>query len=578
MTPEERVETLSIPVDLLRYATTQELAIYEKALDIELKIGNLLSYIKTVSPQTAVYPHVILLCDYIDALVEGRLYWDGPGPKPKQIGFHQVDIGEGKTKIVPIFQHPADNRDDGPVYNLVIHEPPRHGKSYVVSEHFPAYMLTKFPDLSGLLATYEQTFSEQFGGKIRDHIEDGADMFGVHVKGRGNAAKGLFTMEGHIGEFKAAGAGGNITGRGGHWQVLDDPIANSEDAMSEVIRQKHEDWWWSTWYNRRQWWPDGTPGRSLGMWTRWHEDDLRGRVIDPNREKWCVLNLCAIWEPGDDELEDPLGREVGVPLCPAIVPLNELIDYRAQTPLWFESMYQGRPFIAEGNQIKKPFQFYDIIIGPDGDETYRLYFLDGKIIDIPEANTLRFGSMDLAASKKTTADFTVMGVFIVSKTNPRYILVRAMERTRIETEDHAPFLVRNYQAYKLKYVLIEKQSYGTNLINSMQRQNRIAIRPVDADTDKVTRAQGTILSPLAMRQLFFPREASWYQTFERELLRFPNGTHDDQVDVLAYACQEFSMMGKVRSKAEELPGMAGRIQRDFARRKKQSRGKFHDLV
>jgi predicted phage terminase large subunit-like protein len=198
----------------------------------------------------------------------------------------------------------------------------------------------------------------------------------------------------------------------------------------------------------------------------------------------------------------------------------------------------------------------------DGEELFLLQFLDGKIVRVRRSECLAFATMDLAASVKTTADWTVLGQFLITKTTPRYLIVRHIERTRIETDNHSPFLVRQHAIWKQQYTLIEKQTYGTNLINSFRKQNKLQIRPVNADRDKVLRVQGSVIPALDMRQLFFPDPTvSWYPAFEKEIMKFNNGTHDDQVDVLAYACQEFINMPKYHTKPQEEPGMEGRIRR-----------------
>jgi predicted phage terminase large subunit-like protein len=552
MTPAERTLILDIPVEDLKYATAQELVMYEKALQIERDLSGVYSYMEKASPSTIKpYPHTVLICSWLDALFEGRLYDDGPGPSPV------AGVDEDGS---PTWVHPE--RGDPVVWNLALHAPPRHGKSLIVSEHLPAYLLTKYPECSGILASYETEFAESWGAKVRDHIYEHSEHFGIHLEGGKNAAKGWFTLKGHKGEFKCSGAGGSIVGRGGHWLILDDPIANSEDAMSAVIRQKHEDWWHTTWYTRRMYWPDGTPARVITMFTRWHEDDLRTRIIDKQHGRWAILNIPAIAEPSDEEPVDPIGRPDGKELCARLQPLSELIDMRKSAALWFEALYQGRPTLMDGNLIKKPFQHYEVSQTEDGEELFILTFLDGKKVRVRRSQCLAFAAMDLAASVKTTADWTVLGQFLVTKTQPRYLLVRHIERTRIETDNHSPFLVRQHGVWKQQYTLIEKQTFGTNLINSFRKQNKLQIRPVNADRDKVARVQGSVLPALDMRQLFFPDPTtSWYPAFEKEIMKFNNGTHDDQVDVLAYACQEFINMPQFFTKPEEPGGMEGRVRR-----------------
>lgn len=569
----DRMEILSIDDDLLKYATPAELATYTRALEIESKLAGILPFCKSVSPGFKEYSHIKLIAAHLDALIEGRLYYDGPGPTPVRGPDVEVDEETGEEFYVMV--HPE--RGDPVVYNLLLHAPPRHGKSFLVSEHLPAYLLIKFPDLKVILAAYEQTFAESWGEKVRDRIVDSAEEFGITVRGGKNAAKGVFRIKGHDGEMRCAGAGGSITGRGGHTLILDDPISNSEDAKSEAVLNAQENWWPSTFYNRRQRWPDGTPGRVLGMWTRWTEDDIRGRIIDKQLDEWCIINLPAIAEPTDDEPVDPLGREKGTPLCRDIMPMRDLLQMRKMSPLWFEAQYQGRPFIQEGNLIRKPFQHYTVE-EVDGKEVYTLRFLDGKILAIHEDMTVRFGALDLAESKKKTADWTVLGGFVITKTSPRYLLVRDIARTRVSTEEHAPFLVREASRMRLGYTLIEKKTYGTNLLGIMRRQNKVKVRPVDADSDKVTRANGTIVPALDMKQLFFPAvgTAEWYPDFEKELLKFDNATHDDQVDVLAYACQEFFNLPAYIGKKEYPATKEGRVQKKLDDMRKSKKGRRHN--
>lgn len=568
MTPDERAAILSIPDNLLKLATPVELGMYEKALEIERDLKDVFSYMLKASPAVIKpYPHTVVLCKYIDALIDGCLYDDGPGPMPV------VGVDENGDMT---WTHPE--RGDPVVWKFAIHAPPRHGKSLVVSEHLPAYLLTKYPEVSGILAGYESEFAEGWGAKVRDHIVEHSEHFGIHIAGGKNAAKGWFTIKGHRGEMKCSGAGGSITGRGGGWLILDDPIANSEDAMSATIRQKHEDWWYSTWVTRREYWPDGTPCRVIAMFTRWHDDDLRPRVIDKEKGRWCILNMPAICEPSDEEPIDPLGRKLGQPLCSRLAPLAELIDMRKDNALWFESMYQGRPSLADGNLIKKPFQHYTIEQTQDGEELFVLHFLDGKNVRVPRSQCLAFAAMDLAASTKTTADFTVLGQGLITKTEPRYLIIRHIERTRVETEEHAPFLLRQHQIWRQVYTLIEKLTFGTNLVNSMRKQNKVQIRPVIPDKDKVTRAHGTINVVLGMRQLFFPEPSvSWYPAYEKELLKFPNSTHDDQVDVTSYLCQEFLNLPRLYTKPEQQGGMEGRIRRrmDTLKQNRKPHGVIH---
>ena len=176
------------------------------------------------TPAAKDWPHVKLLAEYLDALFEGASL-RRPGPRARAVR-DRVRGGRGR-ELYPVMVHPE--RGDPAVYNFAIHMPPRHGKSFLVSEHLPAYLLTKYPTCPAsreLRGHLRRVVGRQGarphlrpGGRVRDH-----------ARGRTPGVARQLQDEGHRGEFRCAGAGGSITGRGGHWLILDDPIANSEEA------------------------------------------------------------------------------------------------------------------------------------------------------------------------------------------------------------------------------------------------------------------------------------------------------------------------------------------------------------
>lgn len=535
MTPAERTALISIPDDHLKAARPHELALVARALELHTQLLSPLDYAVAVSGAKR-YPHVELLNRYLAALIDGRLYFDGPGPAPvPKTGEHGEPVYDEDGFVVLV--HPT--RGDRPVYNLAISMPPRHGKSYLVSEHLPAWFLTNYPDYSVLLASYEATFAATWGGKVRDHIVDHPE-FGLELTGGRNASKSLFDIEGHRGFMKTAGAGGPITGSGGHLIVVDDPIKNAADAMSAIERDNLDNWWRSTLYTRREPWVDQTPARVILMATRWHEDDLTGRRVprQPGKgDRWCLLNLMAIFEPNDDQPIDPLGRAEGEALCPQRVPLRELQELRSDDDgiggTWFEAMYQGRPSLDDGNLIKRPFNYYRL-----DSSTYSFTDRNGATYHFDEADCYRFAALDVAGTDTRRSDYTVFMVFDVTKTQPRYALLRAVERVRMTTEHHEGKVIEWYERYRPKALHIENKTFGTNLIGRLRRHPGLVVVPVPADTNKVVRAL-PVGYEINAGLLWFPESAGWLTEFERELTKFPNAKHDDQVDTLAYGVQVF---------------------------------------
>jgi len=534
---ERSDESVIIPDDLLKLATASELDAYEASLKAELALSGPLEYMLYASPGFAkAYRHIVLLDEWLVALIDGRLYQNGPGPAP-------VPDENGDLK------HPVTGAS--PVYHLSISMPPRFGKSFLVSEHLPAWFLTKFPELRMILASYEADFAASWGLKARRHVEEHVKVFGIEVD-QETRSGARWNLKGHRGGLKTAGAGGPITGSGAHLFVIDDAIKNHEEALSALDRQSKDDWYQSTAFTRLEPWEDGTPGRMVLMNTRWHEDDLNGRVIGREPHKWAVLNLPALAEPTEGN-PDPLGREVGESLCPERFTTKALIDIRDTMQggaYWWAALYQGRPNIEGGGLLPKPYRYHRLVSPPEGGEgTYEATDFQGQVTYIPEIKCFRFATMDVAGSVKTSADWTVYSVWDISPSG--LMLLRGRHRIRMETPDHESQTREWHALYpRTKFVGVENKTFGTQLIKNLVRHGGIIVRPLEADNDKVARAipYGSLLKT---GRVSFPADADWLHEWEHEHLQFPNGTNDDQVDTGAYAAGILELMPSKAPKQKE---------------------------
>lgn len=228
--------------------------------------------------------------------------------------------------------------------------PPRHGKSEFVSRYFPAWYLGRFPDKRIILTSYEAGFASGWGRKARAVLtEFGPEVFGVRVS-QASRAGDDWGIEGREGGMVTAGVGGPITGRGADVLIIDDPVKNAEEARSPTIREKVWDWFESTASTRLE------PGGSIVLiMTRWHLDDLAGRVVagqgEFGREPWTVVNLPALARDND-----PIGRAVGEPLWPERYDLKALEPHQAD-PYWWSALYQQDP-TAEGG-VEWPPEYFD---------------------------------------------------------------------------------------------------------------------------------------------------------------------------------------------------------------------------
>lgn len=251
---------------------------------------------------------------------------------------------------------------DGQIKRLMVFEPPRHGKSETVSRLFTSYFLHRYPDRWVGLSSYSADLANTLSRNARDNYR----LAGHTIRADAAGVQHWETGEG--GGLWACGAGGPATGKGAHLLVVDDPIKNAEEAASEVIRAKLQDWWNSTWYTREEPWSDTDPnGAMIVVQTRWHEDDLAGWLLneekeaedDEDRERWHLVNFPAIAEDTDPEqfptsctLEDDW-RQTGEALCPERRPIEKLIKIQKRIgTYYFDALFQQRPTAREGEFFK----------------------------------------------------------------------------------------------------------------------------------------------------------------------------------------------------------------------------------
>jgi len=541
---------------LLQHASPEELKLVEQAYKIELAKTSPLNFAVYASKGTA-HPHLELLDGLIVALVDHRLYIDGPGPqgvkgedniwrRPGPDGLYDEDRAEDNAALAKVGMLIGDDlvrEGELVIIKLAISMPPRHGKSYLVSEHLPAWFITKWPDKRVILASYEAEFAASWGLKARRLIENFPE-FGVELDPSSRSGA-KWDIKGRRGGMVTAGAGGPITGKGGDILIGDDLVKNDEEANSAGDRDKKEDWWTATFSSRRQ--PGGDEVYIL-MATRWHEDDILGRITKNETGEWYVINLPALAfeETNDDGISvdeendnrpDPLGRKPGEALAPKMfssAQLRKIRDASERGKIWFSALFQGRPTIGDAGMFaRKNFRTYR-----RRGNTYELK-TDTGIDLVPLSTAFRFITVDLAASKKTSADWTVFSAWDALP-GGRLVLVDRW-RMRLETPDHVSQLVKFVQSLgtyvKIRFVGIESATYGLSLIQNLIRHPQgFMVRPLEADTDKESRA---LLAGQAIvnHQVFFPEVAEWRKDWDQELVKFPKGAKDDQVDTLAYAVQ-----------------------------------------
>ncbi|MEE8375506.1 MAG: phage terminase large subunit [Acidimicrobiia bacterium] len=545
----------------LKLLTPAERAQYRSGLEKIEALNSPLGYGQYCSNMRA-YDHVVVTEKYLLATMHGKLYKSGIGPvcvfKPHPD--YPDDEFEG-TWVHPITGEKA-------IFNLALAKPPRHGKSFHISEHLPAWFLTKYPDLLVGLGSYNSEFAARFGRKARElvkaHPELGA-LVNKHVQ-----AADLWEIEGHRGHMLCAGREGGFTGEGWHLGVVDDPLKDAIEALSPTTRGNLENFWVSVFEPRRM--PhearmhmiypnDGhDPGLfsiCILMATRWHQGDLWGYVKENEDDSWYFLNMPALAFEDEESPEygDPgrcvLGRSVGDPLEPRLYNRSNLLA-RANSPkgkFWFNALWQGTPKLEAGGIIPASFVRYSLPPVPEHEEP--LLELPNKEI-IKKIRCYEFATVDLAATTKTRSDYSVYAHWLVTPLPNRRLVLWAVHRRKLETPDLGPWIRRLTEQYRPSYVGIENKTYGLAVLQQLRKEGGVTTRPLEADGDKLSRALpfGDLVRG---ERVIVPEDASWLEDWVDEHLVFDKGNHDDQVDCSAYAAIAFNAMPQHLKTKNERP-------------------------
>lgn len=220
---------------------------------------------------------------------------------------------------------------------IIINTGPRQGKSEFASKWLPICFLDQYPERKIILSTHGKSLSEEYGREIKREIETN-DEIGFSLAEDSKAAGRWHVLKrGRRGGMFCVGVDGDISGRGFHLGLIDDPYKNWDQAYSPAYRDKVEKWFTSTFKARCE------PGASIiVLHTRWHPDDLTSYLMTEDVDDWDLISLPALAEPGD-----PLGRPEGEALCPERFTRDDLLKF-ASDPGVFAAVWQQRP--AEGGK------------------------------------------------------------------------------------------------------------------------------------------------------------------------------------------------------------------------------------
>jgi predicted phage terminase large subunit-like protein len=435
---------------------------------------------------------------------------------------------------------------------LVVSCPPRHGKSWFISRYFPGWYLGRHPSHAVALVTFQEGFSRKWGRLARDSFYEKAEaLWGVTALPRASTAcwevyRGHERTEGMM---QSIGAGGAITGKGANLLIIDDLIRDLAEAQNSTLRERQFEWYQSAIETRLE-----PPGFQVILSTRWHHDDLIGRLKKLQKagelgDEYLFINLPAIAEDGET---DPLGRKPGEALWPERFPAGWLRNKQKNVgPYVWGSLYQGKPRPNKGAVFNKDW--------------FLKYEPGERLIKVPKHgsldlnNSVRYGTVDLAASKKKKADYTAMGAWGYFP-KQHALTLNDVVRDRMTPNEIIPRMKIFQRDNKLPVIYVERVSGWLleklgDIIKDMQRAG-LPVVEVPVVMDKLGRAISAS-GPLSAGQVFLKDRAPWLNDLEEELITFTgqDDTHDDQVDMVTIGVAVFQECEAAGAPPEQKPNM-----------------------
>lgn len=396
--------------------------------------------------------------------------------------------------------------------------PPRHGKSQLISEYFPAWYIATHPESRVMLASYAADFARTWGRKARDVVQRwGPSLYGVRVRQDSSAAD-EWNLADHTGGMSTAGVDGAFTGKGARILIIDDPIKNWKAAQSQKLLDDIYDFYTSTAFTRLT-----SDGRVIIVQTRWAENDLAGRLLEKQREdeargvdsdRWDVINLPALAEPNDI-----LGRPEGAALWPDggfTVQALKRIEATEPPRQWL-ALYQQRPVAAKGNIIKADWLKQRYTVAPKCE----------RIII----------AVDSAWKDGVTNDYSVIAAW--GTTVNGYYLLDAW-RDKVELPDLCDAIQAMAEKWKVWGAYVEDKASGTGAIQILRKTTRVPVIPHEPKGSKIFRLE-SVSGIFRAGRVWLPDTAPWLNDWIKEHLLFPTFSHDDYCDTTSIALSELDI-------------------------------------
>lgn len=429
--------------------------------------------------------------------------------------------------------------EQGVSRRLIVQMPPRSGKTFTATQVTPAWILSRHPEWPVALTSYSGTLATSWGRQVRRWVEEGSLGPQVKVAPDAGAVSGWETTEG--GAFYSRSLREPLTGFGAKVLVVDDPHKDFADVHSKVSRDAVWSWWLSVAQTRLH-----PPSLVIVILTRWHEDDLAGRLLSADYEgdpdDWEVVSFPAIAEQGD-----VLGREVGQPLYSPLIQESEVdaldrweaVRAAVGSYVW-AAMYQQHPSPAKGTIFSMDWVRYwtHDESAADGDT---IHYLDPAKL----TGATWLDSWDLTFDSGDNSDYVVgqrwakVGAnrYLIAQQRDRMSFTEQISAMRRWAKDDPAVSPHGRLVHKR---VVEKKANGAAAISTLS-STIPGIKPVSPTASKEIRARA-ITPEIESGNVYLPHPGmsgyGWVRDLVGELREFPHGTHDDMVDAMTQALME----------------------------------------